>query len=49
LDLVTLRGSVPVATDLDGNCCPSFEIPFQVRLDGDTLRLESAGPLRRTQ
>jgi hypothetical protein len=47
LDLVTLSGVWPVAGRDDPNCCPSFEIAFRVRLDGDTLRLIDAGPLRR--
>jgi len=47
LDLATLRGVWPVAAPGDPNCCPSFEIAFQVRLDGDTMRLVEAGPLRR--
>jgi hypothetical protein len=47
LDLATLRGVWPVAAPGDPNCCPSFEIAFRVRLDGDTLRLVEAGPMRR--
>jgi len=47
LDLVALTGVWPVAGPDDPNCCPSFEIAFRVRLDGDTLRLVEAGPMRR--
>jgi hypothetical protein len=46
LDLATLAGVWPVAGPGDANCCPRFEIPFRLRLDGDTLRLVDAGPLR---
>jgi hypothetical protein len=46
LDLRTLSGVWPVAAAGDPNCCPSFEIAFRVRLDGDTLRLVEAGPVR---
>jgi hypothetical protein len=47
LDLATLTGVWPVAAPGDGNCCPSLEIPFALRLVGDSLTLLSAGPLRR--
>jgi hypothetical protein len=46
LDLASLTGVWPVAAPGDGNCCPSLEIPFAVRLAGDSLTLLSAGPLR---
>jgi hypothetical protein len=47
LDLATLSGVWPVAAPGDPNCCPTYEIEFRLRLDGDTLRLVEAGPLRR--
>ena len=47
LDLETLTGVWPVAAPGDGNCCPSLEIPFAVRLEGDALILLDAGPLRQ--
>ena len=47
VDLATLSGIWPVAQRGDGNCCPSYEISFQLRLRGDSLELLSTGPLRR--
>jgi hypothetical protein len=47
LDLATLNGVWLVAGPDDPNCCPSFEIAFRLRLDGDTLRLVEASPMRR--
>lgn len=46
LDLATLDGVWPVAAPGDANCCPSFELPFRLELEGDSLRLVEAGPLR---
>lgn len=47
VDLATLSGMWPVAQPGDGNCCPSYEISFQLRLRGDSLELMNAGPLRQ--
>ena len=47
IDLATLSGTAPVALPTDGNCCPSYEIAFQLRLRGDALELVSATPPRR--
>lgn len=46
LDLETLRGVWPVAAPGDGNCCPSLEMPFRLRLEVDALILRDSGPLR---
>jgi hypothetical protein len=46
LDLETLTGVWPVAAPGDASCCPSLELPFAVRLAGDSLVLHRAGPLR---
>ena len=47
VDLASLSGTWPVTQPGDGNCCPSYEISFQLRLRGDSLELMSTGPLRR--
>jgi hypothetical protein len=46
LDLETLSGVWPVSASGDGNCCPSLEMPFSLRLEGDALILRDSGPLR---
>jgi hypothetical protein len=46
LDLETLTGVWPVAAPGDANCCPSLELPFTLRLAGDSLVLLNARPLR---
>jgi hypothetical protein len=48
LNLETLTGVWPVAAPGDGNCCPSLELPFSLRLVNDALILLDAGPLRAT-
>jgi len=46
LDLETLTGVWPVSAPGDANCCPSLEIRFSVRLEGDAMVLRDAGPVR---
>lgn len=42
LDLTTLEGVWPVAATGDANCCPSWELVYEVALIGSALKLVNA-------
>ena len=46
IDLARMEGTWPVARSADGNCCPSLEVSFRLRLKGSVLELAEMSALR---